>query len=65
MGQVGGPDKAEKLFGKYFNGRSVINALFKHLMETKGLGDKDRPPTVVFGGGSAGAVGAMYHLDHL
>jgi len=53
------------LFGKYFRGRSVINALFKHLMETKGLGDKDRPPTVVFGGGSAGAVGAMYHLDHL
>ena len=54
-------------FGLQFRGQAIIEAVFSELVGTHGLGRARKPgrqrDTVVFGGSSSGAYGAMAHLD--
>lgn len=66
VGQVGGQNKTQDKWSWKFRGNNIVNAFLKHLTDKQGLGDKSNvTKTVVFGGGSAGAVGAMFQLDHV
>jgi len=49
--------------GKQFRGNKVIQAVFRHLVEKRGLGQGPNQDLVIFGGSSAGGRGAMVHLD--
>ena len=49
-------------FGRQFRGAEVVRATLYELVHTHGLGSVSET-TLVFGGGSAGARGAMVHLD--
>jgi len=62
-GAVGGPDHAAKKFGMYFRGQSVVTATIRHLIEKQGLGSGTQNKTVVFGGVSAGGLGASLFAD--
>ncbi|KAJ1459435.1 Pectinacetylesterase-domain-containing protein [Pelagophyceae sp. CCMP2097] len=48
--------------GMHFRGHRVVEAVFANLVAKRGLGASSGQ-TVIFGGGSAGARGAMVHLD--
>jgi len=53
-------------FGMEFRGAAVVRAVLRDLVMTRGLGGQgaDAPPArLLFGGLSAGARGAMVHLD--
>lgn len=39
--------------------------MLKHLVQVQGLGSSGKNETVIFGGTSAGGVGAIPHLDHV
>jgi len=54
-------------FGFQFRGQVVVRAVLKHLVQSKGLGSGrgGRRDRLIFGGGSAGARGAMVHLDYV
>ena len=51
-------------FGMQFRGHEVVRSVLHHLVTVEGLG---RAPghTLLFGGSSAGARGAMVHLDYV
>ena len=49
-------------WGFNFHGQHNVMAMIKHLVETQGLGTGPADE-LVFGGWSAGARGAMVHLD--
>lgn len=48
-----------------FRGSNMVQALFNDLIQRQGLGSHNTTQTLVFGGFSTGAVGAMYHLDNV
>ena len=48
-----------------FRGQHVVAALFDELVHTHGLGAGAQRDRLIFGGTSAGARGAMYHLDYV
>lgn len=54
-------------FGFQFRGQRVVHAVLLDLVQTKGLGSGEggRRDRVIFGGSSAGARGAMVHLDYV
>ena len=47
-----------------FRGAEVIRSVFRDLVKRRGLGQR-AGDIVVFGGRSAGARGAMVHLEYL
>lgn len=57
-------DVQDDLWGYKFRGQRTVRAMIKHLMDHQGLGATSGD-TVVFGGFSAGARGAMTHLDNV
>lgn len=68
MGGLGGPDKAETYKnGWYYRGQNAVNAMMKHVMYKQGLVEQAQheQQLVVFGGLSAGAVAASYHIDNV
>ena len=58
MGDIDNPDGSEYRF----RGQRTVNAMIEFLMNNKSLGS-DPNDLVLFGGFSAGARGAMVHLD--
>lgn len=52
-------------FGWQFRGSVVVQAILKDLVARRGLGSGDQRQKLIFGGGSAGARGAMVHLDYV
>lgn len=62
MGDVGGDDAAATFEGRYFRGQRIVRAMITYLIQNEGLG-QNAGDLVVFGGYSAGARGAMAHLD--
>lgn len=55
-------------FGRLFYGKAVVSAVLHELVTTHGLGTQGvaAPPTrLLFGGMSAGARGALVHLDYV
>jgi hypothetical protein len=62
MGDVGGDDAEATFFAKYFRGQRIVRAMITYLIQNEGLGENP-DDLVVFGGFSAGARGAMVHLD--
>lgn len=52
-------------FGYHFRGTQIIRAIFKDLVTRWGLGKGSQRHLVIFGGQSAGARGAMVHLDYV
>jgi hypothetical protein len=54
-------------FGFQFRGKLVVQAVLKDLVQKHGLGSgmNGRKDTLIFAGGSAGARGAMVHLDYV
>lgn len=52
-------------FGFHFHGADVVQAVLTDMVETQGLGSRSSPDVLLFGGGSAGARGAMVHLDYV
>ena len=61
-GWMGDAEASDDTFGWHFRGQHIISATLSHLIAEKGLGSQP-DTTLVFGGGSAGARGAMFHLD--
>mmetsp|Transcript_57046 Transcript_57046/g.165291 ORF Transcript_57046/g.165291 Transcript_57046/m.165291 type:complete len:511 (+) Transcript_57046:54-1586(+) len=59
MGDIGANESAS---GVNWRGARIMRAILRHLTRRRGLADGD---TLVFGGLSAGARGAMVHLDTL
>jgi len=55
MGDAG---PSQKTFGWHFRGQAIISAVLTELPIQKG-------DTLIYGGGSAGARGAMVHLDYI
>lgn len=51
-------------WGQYFRGASVLKAMINDL-KNQGLGSSGGPELIVLHGASAGARGAMLHLDHV
>lgn len=51
--------------GYQFRGHVVVQAVLRDLVERRGLGSGANRDLLVFGGGSAGARGAMVHLDYV
>mmetsp|Transcript_4369 Transcript_4369/g.7381 ORF Transcript_4369/g.7381 Transcript_4369/m.7381 type:complete len:135 (+) Transcript_4369:283-687(+) len=64
-GHMGDSSNSHWTKGFQFRGRRVVNALFDTLVSSFFEKESDRPVTVVFGGFSAGARGAMMHIDSL
>lgn len=62
MGNVGGDNASATFEGRYFRGQRIVRAMITYLIKNKGLG-QNAGDLVVFGGYSAGARGAMAHLD--
>jgi hypothetical protein len=60
-GHVGSAEQ----FGWHFHGADVVQAVLTDLVESHGLGSRADPDLLLFGGGSAGARGAMMHLDYV
>ena len=60
MGDIDNPDGSEYRF----RGQRTVNAMIEFLMNNKSLGS-DPNDLVLFGGFSAGARGAMVHLDQI
>lgn len=54
-------------FGFQFRGKVVVQAILRDLVERRGLGNSSSGARsrLIFGGGSAGARGAMVHLDYV
>jgi hypothetical protein len=52
-------------FGRNFHGAAVVSAVLHELVTTHGLGTSAPPDRLLFGGLSAGARGAMVHLDYV
>lgn len=65
MGQLGGGKNVSEMWSHKFRGQNIVAAMLKHLIQVQGLGTKSKNETVVFGGTSAGGVGAIPHLDHV
>jgi len=59
MGDIGADDNAAKV---NWRGARIVRSLLRHLVANEGLGHAE---VLLFGGGSAGARGAMVHLDAL
>ena len=59
---MGNAGPSESTFGWHFRGQIVVDSVFTDLLATRGLGAGD---TVIYGGGSAGARGAMVHMDYI
>jgi len=51
--------------GYQFRGHVVVQAVLRDLVGRRGLGSNSNRDVLVFGGGSAGARGAMVHLDYV
>lgn len=64
MGDVGGDDANATFEGRYFRGQRIVRAMITHLIRNEGLAH-NVDDLVVFGGYSAGARGAMVHLDQV
>jgi hypothetical protein len=78
---MGDADASDYTFGYHFRGRSVIDATLSELVRSQGLGRRERggessgegtgensaatPDVLLFGGGSAGARGALLHLEYI
>ena len=51
--------------GRLFRGARVVRAVIEDLVNRRGLGRSPRKDLLLFGGSSAGARGAMVHLDYV
>lgn len=52
-------------FGWQFRGEAVVKETLRDLVVNRGLGAGPKRHRLIFGGGSAGARGAMVHLDYV
>ena len=64
---MGDRGASEATYGWHFRGHRVVEATIAELVRTHGLGKshQEATPTLILGGGSAGARGAMIHLDYV
>jgi len=63
-GHAGSVSAAASPLGYAFRGHDVVTAVFSHLVAARGLGGAPGT-TVLFGGASAGARGALFNLDRV
>eukprot|EP01062_Namystynia_karyoxenos_P084531 TRINITY_DN996_c0_g1_i1.p1 TRINITY_DN996_c0_g1~~TRINITY_DN996_c0_g1_i1.p1 ORF type:complete len:413 (+),score=79.61 TRINITY_DN996_c0_g1_i1:82-1239(+) len=64
-GHMGDAGPGASTGGWHFRGMRVVQATLTELVRTHGLGRGSGQERMIFGGGSAGARGAMVHLDYV